>query len=371
MPRLTNQFISKLLTLLCVVFLPLKESFGEESLRIGLAVPLTGMAAEYGHAYLNGLKLALDDANKSLLPVKLIIEDHRYEATQTLAAAKKLVSVDRVNVLNVWGFMPSDTVAPLADRLDTLLILQSANPASKNRPHTLNSAVPAHEMNAPLLAYAKKHGYKKVAVVSASLGALEAQGAEMEQQFKRNGITVLSSRIPGDMADFRPLLTRLKFQTPQAAALFIGPQQAALLLRQARELHIDFPFFGADTINDPEVNVLFAGSDHGPIFSDYSITDHFIARYRRAYGTASRMSEAGHGYTVGLLLNFLRTRPPFDTANLFAALRAMPPGSGPGGAYRLTNDADFGLYLHSEYALFEIVRGAPTMLQLRGRRWGA
>ncbi len=86
---------------------------GGEPIKIGVILPLTGESAVSGEKLLQGIKLA----QKELDPKKFtfVVEDDHTKATDAVTAAKKLMEVDKVDV--IVGLYMSDSVvavAPLA-----------------------------------------------------------------------------------------------------------------------------------------------------------------------------------------------------------------------------------------------------------------
>ncbi|MBW2987379.1 ABC transporter substrate-binding protein, partial [Candidatus Woesearchaeota archaeon] len=97
-----------------------------EPIKIGYSTPLTGDLASLGEANNQGIELALEEINAkggiAGRPVKLIIEDDRFEGSLTLKAYHKLVDIDNVDVMLTATYGGILTTANLADAAEVVVI---------------------------------------------------------------------------------------------------------------------------------------------------------------------------------------------------------------------------------------------------------
>ena len=110
--------------ILIVAFLASACSSEEESIKIGLFGPLTGLTATAGQALRNGALIAIDEINADggLLgkPMTLVEYDDRSSPEQAVKAANKMVQVDRV--VAAIGSLHSGNImaaAPVLERSKT------------------------------------------------------------------------------------------------------------------------------------------------------------------------------------------------------------------------------------------------------------
>ncbi len=136
-----------------------------EPFTIGVSAPLTGELAEYGEAVRNGFLLSNSEQLNS--PLRLIFEDNKYDAKESLSAYRSLVTVKGVDLLFSWGETPLHAIAPLVERagIPTVAMSVDAEPAQGR-----NSIVIA--VNAPrqfaetVLADIRSRTLKKVCFVA-------------------------------------------------------------------------------------------------------------------------------------------------------------------------------------------------------------
>jgi len=109
------------------------EPVGEEVIKIGAVIPISGIAATYGENQRNAIELAVDEINDSGgvagRPLEVVFEDDETNTAKTVSAFQKLISVDGVEVVigAVWDFL-ANAVIPVADVAGVLIVSPSAAP---------------------------------------------------------------------------------------------------------------------------------------------------------------------------------------------------------------------------------------------------
>ena len=85
-----------------------------EPIKVGMTLQLTGKLGGYGAAFRNGVELFQEEDAESQKQVTFIFDDSQYDGTKIASAVRKLASVDKVDLLYVWGVTPSQVAAPIA-----------------------------------------------------------------------------------------------------------------------------------------------------------------------------------------------------------------------------------------------------------------
>src|SRR5688572_9200838 len=100
------------------------------TLKVGIFLSMSGSTATFGTDTYNGMKLAIEEINRAgKVKIDSILEDEKSEPTDAANAVKKLINVDKVNV--VLGSVASsntNAAAPIAQAAKIPLI----SPASTN-----------------------------------------------------------------------------------------------------------------------------------------------------------------------------------------------------------------------------------------------
>ena len=341
------------LLLVCLLSLATASLVHADSqLRVGIALPLTGVGAPYGEAFRNGILLGLEGHSSE---IELAFEDHQYDSKSAIAAARKLATVDSVDLIFVWGYGPSDTVAPIVASLKVPVILASLNPVSQKGGATLNFSGPLRDIVTPLAAYLKQNPDDSVAIVAAPIGSLE-QSAKLLQAELPSSILKKYETVLPDLLDFKSVITRLKIEPPSTVGLFLTPPQIKVFIEQARAQKFSPRYIGIDTFNDSSIRELFIQESDGPVFVDAFSDPVFVKTYEKHFGGSSHVVEAARGQLLAQLL--LHVSKGFKrSTDIPVAIDSFPPGQGPAGAFSIVNSDDFGRYLATRQVLYRISKG--------------
>ncbi len=224
---------------------------------VGFYGSLTGDGASFGQSSREGAELALDEVNKAggLLggrQLKLLVEDDQSKPEEASSAVTKLVTQDKVvAVIGEVASRRTLAAAPVAQRYQVPMI----SPASTNERVTavgdyIFRVCFIDPFQGEVLAKFAYNDLKarKVAILKDiqqdySVGLAESVLAT----FRKLGGTVSDpvSYSSGD-SDFRAVLTQLRSQKPDAIFATGYYSEAAIIVRQARELGMTMPILGGD-----------------------------------------------------------------------------------------------------------------------------
>ena len=229
---------------------------GSESIRIGLAAPISGTQAQYGESFKNGAQLAAAQINEAGgidgKKVEIIIHDDKGDSNEAVNVANKLAS-DRSILAVVGHFNSSATLAtaPVYNKNKIVQISPSSSaPAVTDAGEYTFRVITTDAFQADYLAdWSAELGYKKVALIyeqsDFGLGLLDVY----QESAKQHNIEIVGAEAynPGDK-EFSIILTKLKEQQPDA--IFIGGfyNEAALIAQQAEPLNLKVDFIGVDSL---------------------------------------------------------------------------------------------------------------------------
>lgn len=228
----------------------------EETIKIGVLVPLTGGLGTYGENMANGARLAVNEINKeggiSEKNVDLIVEDTETNPAKAAEAARKLIDVDQVQVIiGASGSSQTLAVAPIAEKSKVVLI----SPASTNAKITdageyIFRVIGSDNLQGEAIAkVAENKNYTK----AATLVENNDYGIGLEEVFKKyfTGTADTSIRYDKGKADYRTELTTIKDAEPDVI-MYVGyPAEASTILIQAKELGLDVEWISSEGIADP------------------------------------------------------------------------------------------------------------------------
>lgn len=291
-----------MLMLLCAAFFAAPLSARPvETVKIGFASPLTGPQAHYGQDNLNGARMAIEDINAGSPRIdgrrvrfELLAEDDQADPRTGTIVAQRLVDE---GVRGVVGHFNSGVSIPAsriyADaRVPQLSVSTAVRYTRQGHRTAFRLMADDDQQGAALGRYATgRLRLTRLAVIDdrtaygqgladAFVAALEAAGARV----------VRREYVTDRDIDFRANLTAIRAADPEAIFFAGYDTQAGPLARQMRELGINLPLLGGETINTakfiqlagPAAEGHFA-STPGAALSRRPSGKAFAEKYRRRY----------------------------------------------------------------------------------------
>jgi branched-chain amino acid transport system substrate-binding protein len=267
-----------------------------ETIKVGEYASLTGKEAGFGQTSHHGIVLAIEEINAAggVLGKKLelVAEDDETKAGESATAAKKLISRDKViALLGEVSSSRSLEAAPVAQAAKVPMIA----PAATNEKVTqvgdyIFRVCFIDPFQGRVMAKFAKEDLKahRVAILSSvsnaySLGLAKA----FKETFLAGGGEVVAEKSfnEGDK-DFRAQLTAVKSVPIDAVFVPSYYTEAALIVRQARDLGITVPFFGGDGWEDEQLLKIGGDAMNGCFYSTHfsaQNTDPVVAQFVEKY----------------------------------------------------------------------------------------
>ena len=274
-----------------------KKQPGESNeIVIGEYGSLSGSNAVFGQGTHNGIMLAVDDVNAhgGLLgkQVRLVTEDDEGNQDEAVSVVKKLI--DRDNVVAVLGEVASTRSLAgggVCEQAGVPMISPSStNPdVTKGHKYVFRVCFTDDFQGSVGAKFALRKGWKRVAVFSSSNSDYSKKLSQFfEDTFKAAGGRIVAEETYSDGdKEFKAQLTRMQSKNPDAVYLPGYYTEIDLILRQARSLGFNVPFFGGDGWD----GVTLDANSEGCCFTNhYSPEDprpsvqEFIAAYKAKYG---------------------------------------------------------------------------------------
>jgi branched-chain amino acid transport system substrate-binding protein len=286
-----------------------------DEIKIGANFEMTGNVANYGSATLDGLKLAVKEANDAGgvngKKITLVTVDDKSEASEAVNAATKLISDDKVKV--VVG--PSVTANVMAesqvatDNKVPVIAPDATSPAvtvenGAVKPYIFRSCFIDPQQGEVMAKFAGETLKAKTAVVYVdnSSDYSKSLGQVFKEKFEAaGGKVVMEEAFLQKDQDFKATLTKIK--TANADVIFVPAyyEEVGKIVKQARELGITNPILGTDGWDDTKV-VDIAGADalNNTFFSThYSEKDPDVQSFLEAFN-----AEYGHNPNVFAALGY-------------------------------------------------------------------
>ena len=294
-----------------------------KEIKIGGNFELTGGIANYGKQTMNGVQLAIKEANAAggVLgkQIKLVVADNKSEPSEATNAATKLINQDKVSLI-IGPVTSSSVLATLQVGQDNKIPIVTPTATStkvtvengKVRPYAFRSCFIDPFQGTVMANFAAKSLKAKTAVIYVDSSSDYSKGLSeaFEAQFVKNGGVVVGKEafLQKDQ-DFKSTLTKIKVLNADTIFIPAYYEEVGKIVKQARELGITVPMIGTDGWDDPKV-VEFAGVEalNNTFFSNhYSVQDtdpriqKFVAAYKAEYGQEPN-ALAALGYDGALMV---------------------------------------------------------------------
>jgi branched-chain amino acid transport system substrate-binding protein len=236
-----------------------------DTITIGAYGPITGPAAYIGLAGRDGMNLAIKEINAGGgihgRKIEVVFEDDAHSPTRALAAVKKLVEQDKVfAIMSVAGSNATvGTIDYVRDK-GVVMYVSIASAPPVTWPHARNmfrggttETARYGELYAEYLATTAPN--KRIAIMHGReeypRNEAEATIAKLKAWFNVEPAARAEFNI--NDKDFTSQLVTVQKANPDVIAFFGNPAEAAIAMRQARELGIKQPFFVGSNMVDPSL----------------------------------------------------------------------------------------------------------------------
>ena len=260
-----------------------------EGLRLGALIPLTGGLATYGESSLNGMRLAVDEANEAggVLggEVRIIVGDTQTRSQPAVDAAMRLVTVEGVS--GILGALSSGNTIPVATSVSAPnQIPQISNASTAPTITTLDDddflfrTVPSDAQQGVVLGdLVAGKGIGSVAILYVNNDYGKGLSESFAESFEAAGGTVAgNSAFEPNQASYRGELQNLARGDAEALVLIAYPDDGGLLIvRQSIEEGFFSNFVFTDGMKATQV-----ASDFGDFLEG-------------SFGTAPRAEETEFG----------------------------------------------------------------------------
>jgi branched-chain amino acid transport system substrate-binding protein len=314
-------------------------------IKIGAVSCISGPLSTFGISSIRGARMAIEEINAKggILgqQVELVVDDNGSKAGETARITRKFLSQD--HVVAILGDLTSSSTmeaAPLAQEAHVPLLTPTATAISVTKvgDYVFRSCFTDPFTGRIIARFAIEHLHARRAVILTDVKQDYSIGvsAELNAYYRQQGGQVLQefSFSSGD-TDFRAQLTSLKSLQPDVVFLPAYYTEAALILREARQLGIKAPFVGGEGWDSPSLISVAGKSAEGSFYTDHFSPDDptplvrsFVQAYKTKYGTGPDALAALWYDGAGLLADAIRRAGSTEPAKIREALAATKDFSG-------------------------------------------
>jgi len=220
-------------------------AFAQDTVKVGLILPMTGQQASTGKQIDAAVKLyqAQHGTTVAGKKVEVILKDDTTVPDVTKRLAQELVTNDKVAFLAGFGITPSAmATAPIATQARVPEIVMAAGTSSitEASPYVARTSFTLAQSAVPMADWAFKNGIKKVVTLVSDYGPGIDAEKSFSEKFKADGGTIVENlRIPMRSPDFSPVLQKVADTKPDALFVFVPSGTGAQFVKQFVERGLD------------------------------------------------------------------------------------------------------------------------------------
>jgi branched-chain amino acid transport system substrate-binding protein len=292
---------------IAMVLCSVMSAGAQGTIKIGFFAPITGPAAADGMSAKNAVELGVKEVNDgggiSGKKVDLIVYDDRLKAEEAVAIANKLIEKDKVTGVVSGSYSgPTRVVAPIFQKAGMPMVAGYAvhpdvtwNPNTKSPNDFIfrNGFLGEVEGAAAAEFAVKDLKGKRMSIIAMDNDFGRSISAGFAERAEKLGATILTKQMykfPGEK-DFRPYLTTIKEGNPDVIFAAGYYNEAASIVRQAKELGIKSQILGEEGFDSPKFIEIAGDAAEGVIIATNldrddprPVVQNFLKNYRAAYG---------------------------------------------------------------------------------------
>lgn len=286
------------------------------TIRVGYQLPLTGNTAQYGQDFKNAAEIALERFHRANKPfrVEIQFEDSRSEAREGVAIARKFV--DDRSIVAVLGDFTSGVSMASAQVYAQAGMPQLSQTASHpdyakiSQWQFRNITTQAQEgpYNAEWMV---EKGFRRVAVIAEQSDWGQTVVSNFASGLQgRGGQAVFTEMFNRGLQDFRPIITKIARDRPDAVYTGFFYEDGAQFLKQMKQLGVSIPVHSTSAAYNQQL-IQLAGPDAEGLFltatflpsSPEPHVQEFVAAWRAKTGQAEPGQFPAQAYdAVNILL---------------------------------------------------------------------
>ncbi|MBZ8132118.1 ABC transporter substrate-binding protein [Afifella sp. IM 167] len=213
----------------------------QESVKIGLILPMTGPFASTGRQVEAGARLYMSKHGDTVAgrKIELLLKDDAGTPDQTKRTAQEMVVNDKVSFLAGFGLTPlAFATAPISTqaKVPTIVMAAATSSITEKSPFIARTSFTLPQASVIIGEWAAENGIKKVVTLVSDY----APGADAQKWFasaftENGGEIVEEIQVPLRNPDFAPFLQRVKDASPDAVFVFVPSGAGAAFMKQFRD----------------------------------------------------------------------------------------------------------------------------------------
>jgi branched-chain amino acid transport system substrate-binding protein len=381
--------IARVVTPLSIAVAMVGDAAAQETIRVGMVMPLTGTLATAGKQVVAGARLYISQHGNTVAgkQIELIVKD----STSSFEVGKRLIQGSIVNDKAdiIAGGLTGDLLASASLITDakkpTVIMLSSTSAVIDKSPYFLRTSCTLSQSSGIMADWAIRNDIKKVVTLVTDFSpGHEAEATFKDRYLAAGGQIAEVIRVPLQNPDFAPFLQRARDAAPQAIFVFIPSVQAGTFAKQFVERGLDkigIKLIGPGDVTDDELLPNMCDAILGTVTAHFYSAAHpspinkaFVDAYRKqSNNRANFMAVSGYD-GMHLIYQALRKTGGSSESELLTSVMKGMSWESPRGVMsidRETGDVIHDIYIRKverangelqnvEFARFEAVKDLRT-----------
>jgi len=311
----------------------------QDTVKVGLVMPMTGALAAAGRETVDGAKLYMSQHGNTVggRTIVLIVKDDATAPDNSKRLAQELIVNDHVDFLGAGSTPAALSMAPVVTqgKVPTVVMISGTSVVTERSPYYVRTSFTLGQQSGIMADWAIRNGSRKAVSILSDFAPGAEAGKVFEQHFTKGGGTVLDTlKVPLANPDFSPFLQRAADLHPDTLFVFVPAGQAGPLARQFAERGLNksgIKLIGpGDIVDDDDlpgtgdtlVGVVTAGfysaAHPSPMNKDY------VAAYQKATGhRANFISVGGYDGMHAIYTALQKTGGKTDADTVIAAMKGL------------------------------------------------
>ncbi len=243
------------------ILAPLSGLHAQETVKIGLILPMTGPFTSTGRQIEAAARLYMQQKGDTVAgkKIQLIVKDDTGVADVTKRLAQELIVNDKVSVTAGFGLTPlALATAPLSTQAKVPQVIMAAATSTipDASPFIVRTTFTLPQATIPLAEWAAQNGMKKVLTLVSDYGpGIDGEKA-FSGTFAKAGGQVDNLRVPLQNPDFSPFLQKVADAKPDALFVFVPSGVGAQFMKQFVERGLDkggIKLIGTGDVTDDDI----------------------------------------------------------------------------------------------------------------------
>jgi branched-chain amino acid transport system substrate-binding protein len=317
-------------------------AWAQDTIKVGLILPLSGPFADYGMQIGNGAKLYMATHGDTVAgkKIELIVKDDTGIAPElTKRLAQELVTNSHVDVLAGFGMSPGAlaTAAVATQAKKPMVVMNAAaSVLTSKSPNIVRVSHTLPQLSQPMAKWALANKIDKVYTLVADFAPGLDAGAAFKAAYEAGGQKLVGEvKVPVSNVDFGSYIQRIKDAKPSAVFVFLPPGEGTIaFMKTWAERGMDqagVKLLGTvdlvddsivEAIGKPAVGAITAG--HYSTAHDSPLNREYVASYAKAYGNKLRpnyMSVAGYDGMAAIYTALNKTGGDAEAGKFVGALK--------------------------------------------------